>query len=55
MRCFYDSEYMVGEVGLEPTSREATDFKSVVYTNSTTRPGVGNEYMIHYMGWNKEV
>ena len=29
---------MVGEEGLEPSSREATDFKSVVYTNSTTRP-----------------
>ena len=27
---------MVRLVGLEPTSQEATDFKSVVYTDSTT-------------------
>jgi hypothetical protein len=33
------NEHLVGEVGLEPTSLAATDFKSVVYTNSTTRPG----------------
>lgn len=30
---------MVGEEGLEPSSLTATDFKSVVYTNSTTLPG----------------
>jgi hypothetical protein len=31
---------LVGEAGLEPASQiVATDFKSVVYTNSTTRPG----------------
>ena len=29
---------MVGEEGLEPSSLTATDFKSVVYTNSTTLP-----------------
>ena len=28
---------MVLAIGLEPTSLAATDFKSVVYTNSTTR------------------
>ena len=32
---------VVGEVGLEPTSLiQATDFKSVAYTNSATRPGL---------------
>lgn len=31
---------MVGEVGLEPTRFiQPTDFKSVAYTNSATRPG----------------
>ena len=29
---------MVGKEGLEPSSPKATDFKSVVYTSSTTRP-----------------
>ncbi len=32
---------MVGGEGLEPSSLAATDFKSVAYTNSATRPGGG--------------
>lgn len=39
---------MVGEAGLEPASQKvATDFKSVVYTNSTTRPD-----LIHRLPYN---
>ena len=31
--------FMVGEVGLEPTRLiQSTDFKSIAYTNSATRP-----------------
>jgi hypothetical protein len=30
--------FMVGPVGLEPTSLAATDFKSVAYTDSATGP-----------------
>ena len=36
-RCLFPN--MVGEVGLEPTRLiQPTDFKSVAYTNSATRP-----------------
>lgn len=30
--------FVVGAVGLEPTSREAADFKSAAYANSATLP-----------------
>ena len=36
--------YMVPGVGLEPTSLAAADFKSAVYTNSTTRAGFCQVY-----------
>ncbi len=37
---------MVPGTGLEPVSPKAQDFKSCVYTNSTT-PAMGREYNIH--------
>lgn len=39
--------YVVGEEGLEPSSLiQATDFKSVAYTNSATRPNFGNSTIL---------
>ena len=35
----FEQLLLVGEEGLEPSSLAATDFKSVVYTDSTTLPG----------------
>lgn len=37
--------FLVGEEGVEPSCAKGTDFKSAVYTSSTTRP-IGGAYEI---------
>ncbi len=45
---FTDVFILVGEVGLEPTRLiQSTDFKSVAYTNSATRPNLVTLYFYH--------
>ena len=42
---------MVGKEGLEPSSLAATDFKSVAYTSSATRPGGAYEIRTRVKGF----